>query len=142
MIEQLLEKLKEEAAAEADHKQWCDSQLKANKLKREKKTSEAEKLTAEIEQLASQIETMGKQIAQLLDDQAALTKAMAEATEQREKEKATNTATIADAKAAQEAVKQALEILHEFYNSQSAFLQAGQVPELKAYKGMQGAKGG
>merc|ERR1719310_2329740 len=68
---------------------------------------------------------------------------MAEATEQREKEKAQNLATIEDAKAAQVAVKQALEILNEFYSSQTAeaaLLQ--QVPELKAYKGMQGAKGG
>merc|ERR1719482_113712 len=67
---------------------------------------------------------------------------MAEATEQRTEEKAKNEETIKDAKAAQEAVTQALAILQEFYASQSALLQAGQVPELKAYKGQQGAKGG
>merc|ERR1712045_876819 len=31
MIEDLITKLKEEANAEAAHKQWCDEQLKANK---------------------------------------------------------------------------------------------------------------
>ena len=40
---------------------------------------------------------------------------MAEATELRTKEKAKNEATIADAKAAQEAVKSALSVLKEFY---------------------------
>merc|ERR1719482_1566162 len=39
MIKTLLARLKEEVAAEADHKAWCDEQLKNNKLKREKKTS-------------------------------------------------------------------------------------------------------
>merc|ERR1719424_2769690 len=39
MIKDLVAKLKEEAAAEAEHKAWCDEQLKANKLKRQKKTS-------------------------------------------------------------------------------------------------------
>merc|ERR1719265_1386503 len=132
MIKTLLARLKEEAAAEADHKAWCDEQLKNNKLKREKKATQLEKLAAEIEELNGQIDTMAKQIATLIAEQAALTKAMAEATEQRTSEKADNEATIADAQAAIEAVKQALVILREFYTSQAspAFLQRRQVPEL------------
>merc|ERR1719207_467584 len=102
MIKTLLARLKEEAAAEADHKAWCDEQLKNNKLKREKKTAEVEKLQAEIAMLANQIETMGERIKTLIDEQAALTKAMAEVTEFRTKEKAENEDTIADAKAGQE----------------------------------------
>merc|ERR1719162_2682407 len=47
MIKDLVAKLKEEAAAEAEHKQWCDEQLKDNKLKREKKTTKVNKLNAE-----------------------------------------------------------------------------------------------
>merc|ERR1719515_160675 len=140
MIEKLLAKLKEEAAAEAEHKAWCDEQLHNNKLKRNKKTLEVDKLTAQIEQLAGEIDTMAKTIEKLIKDQAELTKAMAEATELREKEKAENEIAIKDAKAAQEAVKMALEILHEFYSSQSALLQ--QVPAMEPYKGMQDLKGG
>merc|ERR1719217_1801424 len=142
MIKELIAKLKEEAAAEADHKAWCDEQLHNNKLKREKKTSEVNKLTAQIEELSGKIDTMGKTIKRLSAEQAALTKSMAEATEFRTTEKAENEDTIADAKAGQEAVKAALVILKEFYASQAALLQAGQVPELKAYKGMQEAKNG
>merc|ERR1719388_737733 len=51
-------------------------------------------------------------------------------------------ATIKDAKEAQEAVDQALTILKDFYAKQGALLQEEQVPEMKAYKGMGGAKKG
>jgi len=54
--------LKEEAAAEADHKAWCDEQLKANKLKRNKKTAQANELMAEIEGLTANIDEMGASI--------------------------------------------------------------------------------
>lgn len=144
MIEDLLAKLKEEAAAEADHKAWCDEQLNKNKVKRDKQTAAVGRLTAEIQQMGAEIQDMADQIAKLSEEQAALTKSMAEATTFRGKEKAENEATIKDAQAAQQAVKQALVILREFYSAQGgAFLQAKrQVPEMAAYKGMQNAKGG
>merc|ERR1719326_344913 len=68
---------------------------------------------------------------------------MTSATEQRSSEKTTNTATMKDAQAGEEATKQALVILREFYASQASLLQQGkQVPEMAAYKGMQSAQGG
>jgi len=140
MIEDLLAKLKEEAAAEAEHKAWCDEQLHDNKIKREKKTAKVNKLTATIEGLTESIDTMAKKIATLSAEQAALTKAMSEATAQRTKEKSTNTDTMNDAQAGEDATKAALVVLKEFYASQGSFLQ--QVPEMAAYKGMSSAKGG
>merc|ERR1719446_1680887 len=142
MIKDLVAKLKEEAAAEAEHKAWCDEQLHDNKIKREKKTSKVEKLTATIEGLTEDIDTMGKKIATLAKEQADLTKAMSEATAQRNKEKATNTDTMNDAAAGEAATKAALVVLKEFYASQGSFLQHKQVPEMAAYKGMSSAKGG
>merc|ERR1719223_625215 len=142
MIKDLVAKLKEEAAAEAEHKQWCDEQLHDNKIKREKKTSKVNKLTANIEGLTEDIDTMAQKIATLSKEQAELTKAMSEATGQRTKEKATNTDTMKDAKAGEEATKAALGVLKEFYASQGSFLQQKQVPEMAAYKGMSSAKGG
>lgn len=142
MIKDLVAKLKEEAAAEAEHKQWCDEQLHDNKIKREKKTSKVNKLTANIEGLTEDIDTMAQKIATLSKEQAELTKAMSEATAQRTKEKATNTDTMNDAKAGEEATKAALVVLKEFYASQGSFLQRRQAPEMAAYKGMSSAKGG
>merc|ERR1719506_1578661 len=142
MIKDLVAKLKEEAEAEAGHKAWCDEQLKENKLKREKKTAEVDALTTEIALKAGQIEDMGKEIATLAEEQNALTSAMAEATDIRTKEKAQNEATIADAKAGQEAVKAALSVLKEYYASVALVQTTKQVPELAAYKGQQAGKGG
>jgi len=143
MIEDLLAKLKEEAAAEADHKAWCDEQLHDNKLKREKKTSKVNKLTAGVEGLTEDIGSMGAKIATLQQEQADLAKAMSEATSQRAAEKATNTEAIQDSAAGEAAVNQALVVLREFYSAQASFLQhRRQVPEMAAYKGMQSSKGG
>merc|ERR1719171_32429 len=99
MIETMLEKMKEAAAAEAEHKGWCDEQLKENKLKRNKKTSAVNNLLAEIEGLGSDIATMGEEIDKLVEEQASLAKAMKEATAQRAAEKSKNTEAISDAKA-------------------------------------------
>merc|ERR1719247_3003133 len=141
MIEDLVAKLKEEAAAEAEHKAWCDEQLHDNKIKREKKTSKVNKITASIEALTEDIADMGKKIATLQKEQAELTKAMSEATAQRTAEKTKNTDTMADAKAGEDATKAALVVLKEFYASQGSFLQQRQAPEMAAYKGMGSAKG-
>merc|ERR1719181_1276845 len=143
MIKELLERLKEEAAAEAEHKAWCDEQLHDNKLKRNKQTAAVNKLIAEIEVTAAKIADLAEIIDVLVKEQAELAKAMEEATVIREKEHAENTATIADAVAGQEAVKKALGILREFYSTAApALLQKKQVPEMEAYYGMQNSKGG
>jgi len=141
MIKMLIAKLKEEAAAEADHKAWCDQQLNENKHKRNKKTTESEKLMAEIDGINSSIDTMAKKIQTLIQEQEDLTKAMGEATTQRVAEKAENEAAIADAQAGSGAVRQALVVLRNFYDSQS-FIQQKQAPEMASYGGMQAGKGG
>jgi len=144
MVETLLAKLKQEAQEEAAHKDWCDKQLKDNKLKREKKTAGVERLSAEVEDLDGQIASMAEDIDTLTKDQSSLTKAINEATSQRTAEKKENTATIADAAAGKEAVKSALVVLREFYDNQAALLQGSskQAPEIEAYSGMSSAKGG
>merc|ERR1719276_269963 len=82
---------------------------------------------------------MTKTIQTLIQEQEDLTKAMGEATTQRTGEKSENEATIADAQAGAAAVKSALVVLRNFYDSQS-FIQ--QVPEMEAYSGQQAGKGG
>lgn len=140
MIKSLLAKLKEEAAAEADHKAWCDKELKDNKNKRNKKTADSEKLMAEMDDLTAKIDSMSNKIATLLQEQDDLTKAMGEATSDRAAEKKENTATIADAAAGSEAVKSALVVLRDFYSTQASLIQ--QAPAMKVYGGMGSANGG
>jgi hypothetical protein len=156
MIETLIAKLKEEAANKSDHKAWCDEQLRDNKLKRDKQTSQSNTLMAEVEALTSNIDTLSATIEKLANEQAEITKSntlmaeveaeiaksMGEATKLRDAEKAENAAIVTDAEAGAAAVEKALVIPEEFYAAQSAFLQQKQVPEMASYKGMQSAKGG
>ena len=58
MIKDLINKLVEEATAEAEHKGWCDTELGTNEHTRKTKSEEVEKLTAEIEGSESKIETL------------------------------------------------------------------------------------
>jgi hypothetical protein len=147
MIEDMLARLKEQAEAEASHKQWCDEQLKTNKLKREKETASVERLMAQSDAQGVQIEKMTQELATLAAEQERLTKSMAEASAMRQAEKKENTAIVADAQAGVTAVKNALVVLREFYAKQTALLQMGssegrQVPELETYGGMSGEKTG
>merc|ERR1719453_463472 len=118
MIKDLVEKLKEEAKAEAEHKAWCDEQLHDNKIKREKKTAKVNKLTATVQSLTEDVASIAKKIATLKEEQVELTMAMSKATTQRDNEKKTNTKTMKDAKAGEAATTAALNVLKEFYASQ------------------------
>jgi len=141
MIEDLLAKLKEEAASEADHKAFCDKELHKNKNKRDKKTAEVDGLNAEIEQKKASIMDMAKRISTLAEEQAELRQVVADATKQRGEEKSENEVAMKDAAAAQVAVQSALAVLKDFYSKQGgSFLQ--QVPEMEAYSGMGAASGG
>jgi len=143
MIRALLARLREEAISEADHKKFCDGELKSNKLRRNKAATSVERLSAQVQELGAQIQAMGGEIATLAEEQALLATSMAEATTARQEEKAKNEAAVTDAVAAQEALKRALAMLQEFYASQASFVQQRkQVPAMEAYKGMQDSKKG
>merc|ERR1719375_738886 len=100
MIKDLIAKLAQEAAEEADHKAWCDGELHANKNTRDAKTEEVDHLTARSDKLTAQISALATDIAGLEDEIAAAQAALAKATESRNKEKAENEEAIKDAKEA------------------------------------------
>merc|ERR1719498_1833523 len=102
MIKDMITKLMEEANEEAEKT-------------RTDKGEESDKLRAEIEMLSATITMLSEDIAELNEGIATIDKAMAEATADREAENAKNTQTIADAKAGETAVAQAISVLTEFY---------------------------
>lgn len=149
MIKGLIAKLQEEAAAESEKKAWCDGELKTNKLTRDAKTAEVEAISAAVDKLKATISKLATSIAEHSDKLAELDAAMAEATSVRQKEKAENEETIADAKAALEAVAAATKVLKEYYAKASpAMLQQSPADDAppsfsnEAYTGMQGSSKG
>merc|ERR1719262_1633723 len=145
MIKDLIVRLMEEANEEAEHKGWCDTELSTNEQTRKEKTSAVETLHAEIDELKASIAKGTQEITDLTAEIADIDKAVAEATEIREKEKAENTQTISDSQDAQTAVAQAVTVLKEFYEKAAeatALIQ--KEPEIfdTEYKGMQSENGG
>jgi len=67
LVENLLARLKEEESEEADHKAWCDEQLKKNKPKRNKRTSVFQEPSARIAELTGD---MGPTVDILVKEQA------------------------------------------------------------------------
>eukprot|EP00448_Togula_jolla_P005634 CAMPEP_0170599824 /NCGR_PEP_ID=MMETSP0224-20130122/17008_1 /TAXON_ID=285029 /ORGANISM="Togula jolla, Strain CCCM 725" /LENGTH=706 /DNA_ID=CAMNT_0010924511 /DNA_START=62 /DNA_END=2180 /DNA_ORIENTATION=+ len=150
LLKDLIVRLMEESNEEAQHKTWCDQELAENKGTRDSRTTQIEGLTSQIDGMKSFIAKTGNEIVVLTQELADLTKENEEQTALRTKDKATNIATVNDAKEAQAAVQQAITILKEFYDRgeavalvQTSSLQ-GQAPPIfeGAYEGMGSENGG
>jgi hypothetical protein len=148
LIQDLITRLMEEANEEAEHKGWCDTELATNEATRTEKTQTVEKLHAEIDELEASVAKLSEDIAELTEAVAAIEKAVAKATEIRNAENKSNTQKIKEAKEAQVAVAQALEVLKEFYakagEATSLIQQQPESPEIfdSPYQGMQSENGG
>ena len=144
MIKDLIVKLMDEAAAESDHKEMCDTELATNEQTRKEKTEAIETLHAEIDGLSAAIAKLGEQIAHLTTSVEELDAAVAKSTEVRQTEKSKNTVTIKDAQEAQTAVEQALTVLKDFYAKAAESTSFMQQPKVfdEPYKGMSGESGG
>jgi hypothetical protein len=150
MIVDMIEKLTQAAAEEADHKDWCDTELKSNKQTRDEKTNEVNRLTARSEQLNAQMAQLTTELEELAESIAELSKALSEASDARAKEKAENEKAIADAQAAIPAVRKALTVLKDFYGkaaTATSLVQQSPADEAPGswdtpYTGMGGSKTG
>jgi len=134
LIWDLIQKMEEEAHADATHEGWCDTETGKSKVTRNKLNEDIDGLSAEIEDLKATIMTLAEEIAELSKQVEGLNSAMREATSLRREEKAKNKQTIADARAAQKAVAAATAVLKEFYEKAqlaTALVQQGKSGGIK-----------
>merc|ERR1719379_100388 len=117
MIKDMIQRLMEQQNDEADHKAFCDAEMGTNKVTRETKTSLVTELQAKIEELTAHVNKLAQKIVQTESSMAEIDAAMAKATEQRQAEKKTAQATLADSKAAAGATQRAIEVLKEYYEA-------------------------
>jgi chromosome segregation ATPase len=151
MIKGLIAKKQAQGTAETTKQAWCEGELSSNKATRNAKTEEVEGLQAGVEKLQATIKQIGNDVVDLNQQVSEMQTAMSEATGIRQTEKKENVATIADAKAAQAAVAQALGVLNEFYakaGQATALVQTSSVQPApvafssKPYTGMGSESGG
>jgi len=123
LIKDLIQKLKEDAKAEATQKNICDKDMADALSDRDEANSKIEIANGKITSLTAKKNALLDEIDVLNKEVSDLQKALLEATELRAEDKADNEKTISMSDAGAESVKLALGILKNFYDN--AFLQKG-----------------
>jgi chromosome segregation ATPase len=123
LIKDLIAKLKADAKAEAEQKGICDTGMMKAVNKRDKANSQIEVANAKITTQTAKKNALKDEIDTLNGEIAELKKALLEATELRNEDKAENEKTISMSEDGAESVKLALGLLQDFYKN--AFVQTG-----------------
>merc|ERR1719261_373905 len=98
MIQDMIEKLLQEEADEANHKGWCDEEISKTVKDRDYRLSDIEGLHASLEELNARAEKLTLEKAELEEQIATLNSDYANQTKARAEEKAENTETVDEAK--------------------------------------------
>jgi len=114
-IDDMVASLLQEKADEIKHKDFCVSSLDKNQLQTEKKEREKSDLIAKIEDLEMTIQSLAKAIATLKSEISDMQVQTKRAGEDREKQNHEFQATVADQRATQQLLQNALKILEGFY---------------------------
>lgn len=126
MIEDLIQKLGTDSAAEEEHATFCQAEVAATSATIDDKTTEISELNLQAENLRVSIEEQSNAISTNSAARAELIESIATATEIRTKEKEANAHAISDANEGIAGVKNAIMILDTFYNGDSGDAYTGQ----------------
>jgi len=119
-IDDMIAQLLKEKEDEIKHKDFCVDDFNTNQLETEKKDREKTDLTAKIEDLKMTIETLTKEIEALKAEIAEMQLQLKRAGEDREVENKEFQLTVADQRATQKLLQQALTVLKGFYEKGAA----------------------
>merc|ERR1719191_422198 len=117
MIQELIERLLQEEADEANHKGWCDTEISKTLKDRDYRLRDIMDLHSSIEKLNARKEKLNLTKTELTEEIATLEEDLANQTLAREEEKAEHEQTIADGEEGLEAIKEAIDILDHFYKA-------------------------
>jgi len=123
LIQDMIEKLTADAAAEASHKAFCDKEMGESQAKIADHTSQIEKFTARKDKAVAAIDKLKDEIATLQKELAQIAKMQAEMDKNRADEKATFEVAKKDYEDGIEGLTMALQILRDYYASDTALLQ-------------------
>jgi hypothetical protein len=131
LIRDMIEKLQDEAEADATEKAWCDKNMAETEANKADKEDAIEALTTKIDGAKAGSAKLKEEVATLQKELAALAKTQAEMDKLRAEEKATFEKNSAEMKKGVEGVKLALKVLNEYYAKDD-----------KAHESADGAGGG
>jgi hypothetical protein len=111
----MIEKLLEEAEAEATKKAYCDKELGETKTKQEEKESDIEKLTVQVDTMSAASKKLKGQVGVLQKELSALSKTQAEMDSLRMEEKSVYTKNKPELEQGLKGVRMALKVLRDYY---------------------------
>merc|ERR1719191_1416380 len=124
MIQEMVEKLLDEQAEEAEHKTWCDGELTKTKKSLAAKQSKMEDIRTKIAKAQAASAKLEEQIKALAVELADMDTQDKQATEMRQKEHEEFEILKADLQKFQDATVAAIKVLKKYYSGKS-FLQTG-----------------
>jgi len=125
LISDMLTKLEEDGAADANHKAYCDKEMAATKQKKIEKNAEVEHLSTKIDQKSSASAKLKEEVATLQQELAAMAKSQAEMDTLRSEQKSVYEVNKADTEQGLEGVKLALKVLRDYYSKAEKSSQGG-----------------
>lgn len=117
LIQDLIERLLQEAADEANQKGWCDKATADAEQKRTYAVEKVAELNAQSAELEATIGKLTEELEVLHVEIPELEQKQEDATAMRKEEHAENQATVMEAEAGLEAVNEAIDILDKFYKT-------------------------
>jgi len=115
LVQKLIERLVREKTDEATHKGWCDTEIAKANHDRDYRHGDVESLSANIKVLEARKAKLTQTAADLRTSINDLNDAYTEATNLRTDDKAANKATLESASEGYEALKNAIQVLEDFY---------------------------
>jgi len=120
MVREMLEKLQSASAEEADHHEFCESEMGKSTRSQKEKERDVKKLSERLESWAAEITKLTDEIAQTKQDLADMRDAMQKASQVRTEEESRGTTSIKEYQDAQILLTHAIKTLKEYYNKEAA----------------------
>jgi len=120
LIADMIDRLQKQAAEEADHKAYCDTEKKKNEAKRDDRSAKLENYSTRLESANAESAQLDQDVRKLSSEIAASDAGVSAATKIREEENAAFNALMEDSRTGLEALSQAISVLKEYYGSARA----------------------
>merc|ERR1719158_1675693 len=120
LIQELIDRLMAQAAAEATEKAYCDDEMAKTEEKKSELTDDIAKLTSKIDKAVALSAQLKEEVKELQAELAALAKRQAEMDQVRSDQKAAFLQAKTDLELGLSGVRQALEVLRAYYDGEEA----------------------
>lgn len=135
MISNMIERLLQQAKAEASHKEYCDKEMGETTMKQDDHQDSLDSLSAKINKAASRVEALKAEISDIDSELATLAKSEAESSQMRQSEHSDYLQTKTDYEQGIDGVQAAIKVLREYYSSGGALVQQPTVSTHSASSG-------